>query len=65
MEHARMKLDTGVLVLTVGHGEYMCPFCSTKRFKLANRASLEMHAMSLRRDAKTIKGQAEHLALAH
>ena len=65
MEQMRIELGTGVLVLTVGHGEYRCPFCTTKRFKVANRPSLEMHALSLWSDAKTIKGQAEHLALAH
>jgi len=36
-----------------------------RRSRRANRASLQMHALSLRGDAKTIKGRVEHLALAH
>ena len=65
MEHQKIKLEAGQLVLTNPRGEFKCPFCSSKTFKVANRASLQKHALSLRGDAKTIKGRAEHLALAH
>ena len=65
MQHQKIKLEAGQLVLTNPRGEFKCPFSSSKTFKVENRASLEMHALSLRGDAKTIKGRAEHLALAH